>query len=107
MPKPIAIGDDFQEKCLSKGFKAEENFRFVGKCAKSSCSHWQENRCSISDRAAKATKEMETNSPLPVCSIRPNCRWYQQEKSNACKFCKFIVTEASSSILNIFINNIK
>lgn len=98
LPKPISISEGFSEICLNQGFKPEEKFRFVGKCAKSGCQNWQNNQCLIAEKAVDIIKKEELNTSLPICAIRPQCRWYHQEKSNACKICKYVNTKVPKEL---------
>jgi len=98
LPKPLTLSKDFLNLCLDKNIKPTEHFRFVGNCAESGCMQWKDSKCSIASNAVEIVKKMlDTMEKLPVCNIRSNCRWYDQEKSNACNACKYIVTEVSEN----------
>jgi len=93
LPKPLELSDDFVGKCREDGFKPEERFRFVGLCAKAGCSNWIADKCSIASNISQIADELYVEEGLPTCSIRPDCRWFRQEKGRACRICKFIATE--------------
>lgn len=98
LPRPLEVSEDFIQKCTDEGFRPEERFRFVGTCAQSGCTNWVDHKCGIAGKIAKVAEEVALYGPLPPCSIRPACRWFAQEGSNACRICKFVVTEAAAII---------
>jgi len=93
LPKPLHVTEAFFQVAQQNGIKPEEHFRFVGSCMVSGCKQWTNNSCSIASRAVELINLVSDSIPLPTCSIRPTCQWYFQEKSNACKVCKFVITE--------------
>lgn len=101
LPRPLEIHDEFAKKCHENGFRPEEMYRFVGLCARSNCSNWHNNNCSVATRIAKVAMEEKLEKDLPVCGIRPSCRWFAQEQSNACRICRFIVTDTKNSCNSI------
>jgi hypothetical protein len=83
---PIEVDDVFI-KAANTGKVAEQKFRFVNKCVKSGCEQWTGSECGVIKRVLTAVEEKIQNEQLPPCSIRPECRWYAQEGSMACKAC--------------------
>ena len=92
LPTPMKVTEDFVEKAVKAG-DPEKRLRFAGQCAKSGCSQWTGTRCGVIDKALDYMKEAIDNTPLPECSIRPECRWYSQSGADACKVCPFIITD--------------
>lgn len=71
--------------------KPTEVFRFAAPCAGSSCQHFDGVDCRLAKRVVHLLPAVV--EVLPACSIRPNCRWWQQEGKAACLRCPQIVTE--------------
>jgi hypothetical protein len=42
------------------------------------------------------TPDRPTVDPLPRCSIRANCRWFDQQGADACRVCPFVITDLTS-----------
>lgn len=97
LPSPLEIHEEFAIKCSENGFRPEERFRFVGLCAQSNCSNWSNNNCSVARKIAKVAIEENLDTSLPVCGIRPSCRWFAQEQASACRICKYIITDTKNS----------
>lgn len=82
---PIAIGVTFVEQARLNG-DPEANFRFAAPCAQAHCLHWA-GRCSVADRVAD-TARVDQDTSLPICGIRAECRWYNQDGPPACSGCQ-------------------
>jgi hypothetical protein len=67
-----------------------EVFRFAAPCQHAGCVHFAENQCSLVTRIVSLLPEVAEH--LPACSIRPDCRWWQQEGKAACLRCPQVVT---------------
>lgn len=80
------------------GRDPQTRFRFGNKCHKSGCSQWTGDRCGVIDKLIDATKDMELANLLPECSIRPQCRWYNQSGAEACKLCPFVITNSFDGV---------
>jgi hypothetical protein len=67
-----------------------EIFRFAAPCAGRSCRHFDGASCGL------VTKLVQLVPPVvegvPPCTLRPSCRWWQQEGKSACLRCPQIVT---------------
>lgn len=78
-----------------KGRTPEDRFRFSTPCAVSKCGNWNGTRCSVIDLVDEEVKERIGKAPAdfvpPACAIRPGCRWYLQNGSQACFACEFVV----------------
>lgn len=67
--------------------------RFSAACQESKCGHFVNERCSLS-------KKIVTFMPvvldaLPRCAIRSTCRWFSEEREQACLRCPQVVTVSS------------
>jgi hypothetical protein len=68
-------------------------FRFSGACAESKCQHFDGHDCTLVQRVVQLLPPAMEDT-LPLCSIRPSCRWYAQEGRAACMRCTEIVSHA-------------
>ncbi len=92
LPTPMKVTEDFVEKAVRAG-DPEKRLRFAGQCAKGGCSQWTGSRCGVIDKALNYMKEVTDNASLPLCAIRPQCRWYSQSGADACKVCPYVITD--------------
>lgn len=76
---------------LSGPVAPTEVFRFAAPCAGHSCQHFDGKDCRLVKRIVQILPS--STSELPSCSLRPTCRWWQQEGKAACMRCPQIVTE--------------
>jgi hypothetical protein len=77
----------------AKGRAPETRFRFSSTCIGSACKQWVNGGCSLPERLANMIPRSDaTDAPLPSCSIRDQCRWFDQRGSDACRICTLIVT---------------
>jgi hypothetical protein len=80
----------------------ERRFRFASPCVEDGCRHWCAGRCSVIDEVAATVDPRDAAGavavplPLPRCSIRAECRWFDQLGLDACAVCPFVVTERQS-----------
>ncbi len=72
-----------------------EVFRIAAPCAGNGCQHFDGTDCRLATRVAQQLPAVAEN--LPPCSIRRDCRWWQQEGKAACMRCPQIVTDNYSS----------
>lgn len=68
-----------------------EIFRTAASCAESGCKHFDGKDCHLVMQIVEKLPAVEEE--LPPCSIRRNCRWWQQEGKVACMRCPQIVTD--------------
>ncbi|HVK99531.1 MAG TPA: hypothetical protein VM553_06965 [Dongiaceae bacterium] len=70
----------------------DEVFRIAAPCACSGCDHYAEaeSKCRLVQKIVRWVPVV-TDS-LPVCSIRAECRWFEQEGRAACMRCPQVVT---------------
>lgn len=69
-----------------------EVFRFAAPCAGHACQHFDGEDCRLVRRVVQILPAV-TAEELPPCTLRPTCRWWQQEGKAACARCPQIVTE--------------
>ncbi len=88
----ITINREFVE-IAHQGRPPEKRFRFGNKCIEEGCKQWTGRKCGIIDEIIKlpATKSLTTE--LPKCSIRSECRWFQQSGIRTCNVCPYVLTE--------------
>lgn len=65
-------------------------FRLAARCEEKKCVHFDGTRCQLAVRIVAMLPEVSES--LPPCTIRPTCRWHQQEGRAACLRCPQIVT---------------
>ncbi len=65
-------------------------FRLAATCESARCTHFDGTHCRLASRIVGSLAEVTER--LPPCTIRPSCRWYQQEGRPACLRCPQIVT---------------
>ncbi len=69
--------------------------RFAARCESSKCTHFDGTDCKLARRIVEGLPEVVDS--LPPCTIRPNCRWHQQEGAAACRRCPQVITFADLS----------
>ena len=77
---------------LAEPVAPAEVFRFAALCACSACDHYSEaqSKCRLVEKTERWVPIVSES--LPVCSIRAECRWWQQEGRAACMRCPQVVT---------------
>ena len=94
----IAVSRDFVQNATRAGSNPPESrFRFSAPCVSGACQQWTGSRCGVIDsvlqEARAAGHKPEAGSLLPACSIRPQCRWFEQTGADACAVCDIVVTD--------------
>jgi hypothetical protein len=77
---------------LASPVEPTEVFRFAAPCVETSCQHFVEERCALAEKIARLVNGEDYG--VPACRIRPRCRWWNQEGTQACRRCPMIVTRA-------------
>jgi hypothetical protein len=109
LPTPLPVDKTFIEKVSHVSEAPEERFRFSNKCVESGCTQWTGSRCGVIDKFTGLFENLpsraalgETRSTtaaaeenLPVCAIRPSCRWFLQSGPGACRACPYILTHVT------------
>lgn len=93
LKQPLPITNELMAKAGS--VTPAEIFRTASSCVESGCQHFDGKDCRLSMRIVE--KLPAVVEELPPCSIRRNCRWWQQEGKAACMRCPQIVTDNYSS----------
>lgn len=97
LPNRVSVGSAFVENTKA-GTKAETRFRFASACVESSCTQWENGRCSVADLARALLADVAADEAgLPKCSIRRDCRWFDQSGIDACQVCPLVTTERAES----------
>jgi hypothetical protein len=65
--------------------------RISAPCQGGACGHFNGTDCTLVDRIVQIMPV--TDSALPSCAIRANCRWFSQRGRAACMRCDQIVTD--------------
>jgi len=68
-----------------------EIFRIAAPCASKNCQHFDGQDCQLATRIVDNLTVVSER--LPNCSIRRDCRWWQQEGKEACMRCPQVVTD--------------
>ena len=76
---------------LSSPVTPTEVFRIAAPCAANGCQHFDGANCRLASQIVDQLSIVEEE--LPSCSIRQDCRWYQQEGKAACLRCPQIITD--------------
>ena len=85
-PQPVTP----QLLSLTRDVDPRNVFRFAARCEERKCAHFDGQDCQLATRIVQILP-LAVES-LPPCSIRPECRWYQQEGKAACYRCPEVVT---------------
>ncbi|HTV67938.1 MAG TPA: hypothetical protein VMF90_05305 [Rhizobiaceae bacterium] len=90
---PAKVTRDFIDMAGQVERKATARLRIAAPCVKNACRHW-EDRCMISDFVAASDAAARLGYPgVPDCAIREACRWFGQNGFEACRNCRFIITD--------------
>ena len=91
LPTPQPVTDELLQ--LSGPVRPGEVFRIAAPCACSGCGHFtpEASKCRLVEKVVQWLPIVVDK--LPPCSIRPECRWWQQEGKAACIRCPQVVTE--------------
>lgn len=78
---------------LARPVSPTEVFRFSAPCACSGCAHYsaEQTKCKLAEKIVRWAPVVVDK--LPACTIRPDCRWWQQEGRAACTRCPQVVTD--------------
>jgi len=88
LERPLPVTDGLLR--LAEPVTPSEVFRFAAPCLCEGCGHFEGSTCKL---AAKIVHMVPAaGETLPVCEIRPRCRWFRQEGRNACLRCPLVVT---------------
>lgn len=88
----VHINNEFVQ-IAHTGRSPEKRFRFASKCLNDDCENWTNGGCGVIQAVIDSIGPICEPSVLPDCSIRPDCRWYQQCGGRACAVCPQIITD--------------
>jgi len=71
--------------------RATDVLRLAAPCADGRCQHFADQRCSLASRVVASLPAMVHHPP--PCTLRPTCRWWNQEGVAACRRCPQITTQ--------------
>jgi hypothetical protein len=77
---------------LAEPVTPTEVFRFTAPCKEGACSQWREGRCGVAVATLAHVAPAEAMA-LPACAIRSECRWWHDAGADACRRCRFVVTD--------------
>jgi len=91
LSQPLPVTEELLK--LAAPVTPSEVFRFAAPCACSGCGHYaeQEEKCRLAEKVVRWAPIVVAK--LPPCTIRPDCRWWQQEGRAACLRCPQVVTD--------------
>jgi hypothetical protein len=92
--KKTMIDEKFVQIAKNGQRNPEKRFRFSNTCVNSSCKQWSNNKCGVIETIIKTMNSLKEPSQLPNCSIRSQCRWYQQCGGKACVVCPEVITDS-------------
>jgi hypothetical protein len=88
-PNALPVTEDLI--ALSNPVTPGEVFRFAAPCRCAGCVHFVNEQCHLATRIVQQLPSVSER--VPGCSIRPHCRWWQQEGKAACLRCAQVVTD--------------
>lgn len=93
LKQPLPITDELIAK--ASPVTPTEIFRTAASCVELGCQHFDGKDCRLAMRIVD--KMPAVVEGLPSCSIRRDCRWWQQEGKAACMRCPQIITDNYSA----------
>lgn len=91
---PIPVNDSLQQTNLPVSLT--EVLRISAPCMENRCQYFDGAKC----RLAKVISEegiSRKKLSVPFCAIRDTCRWYTERGHDACRMCRYIVTDQPRS----------
>ncbi|SCF87467.1 hypothetical protein GA0115259_104018 [Streptomyces sp. MnatMP-M17] len=88
LSKPLPV--DGKVLNLVTPMRPTEVLRIAADCATTACTNFDGTHCTLVQRITRLLPPVV--STLPACHLRPTCRWWHQEKAEACMRCPQIVT---------------
>jgi hypothetical protein len=93
----VVVDKGFVENASRGSHPPETRFRFGSPCVRGACQQWTGSRCGVIDSVRAEARAAGCPPPpalsLPECSIRADCRWFEQAGAEACAVCDLVVTE--------------
>jgi len=75
---------------LSEPIAPTEVYRIAARCEEKACRHFDGRSCNLAARIVQILPAVV--DVLPLCKIRHECRWFQQEGRPACLRCPQVIT---------------
>ena len=88
------VVDEEFVRTAQTGRTPEGRFRFASRCAQGACRQWTGTHCGVIERVLELAPDGTGEAELPACSIRAQCRWHQQQGTQACFVCPLVITDA-------------
>ncbi|MBD2536646.1 nitrogen fixation protein [Nostoc flagelliforme FACHB-838] len=89
LKQPLTVTEELIAKV--RPVTPAEIFRTAASCAESGCQHFNGKDCRLAMRIIE--KLPAVVEELPPCTIRRDCRWWQQEGKAACIRCPQVITD--------------
>ena len=89
----VPVSDELLK--LAGPVRPTEVFRFAAPCAGGACQHYDGSDCRLATKLVQLTPPV--TRALPACTLRPECRWWQQEGKAACMVCPSVRTQTFSA----------
>ncbi|PSB27520.1 nitrogen fixation protein [Chlorogloea sp. CCALA 695] len=89
LKQPLPVTDELMAK--ASPVTPTEIFRTAAPCATKGCHHFDGKDCRLAQRIVEQLPTVVEE--LPPCSIRRDCRWWQQEGKAACMRCPQAITD--------------
>ncbi|WP_400071538.1 hypothetical protein [Zobellia russellii] len=96
LPEPVPVDEDIRKELERFGDKTMKTVRLTNTCATKACGQWDGHKCTLIGGILEKIEEKKREKGLQDCSIRPTCRWYAQEKEEACKVCTLVQYDQAS-----------
>lgn len=97
LAEPLEVDQDFVA-AARQGRAPEARFRFAAPCQCNACPNWQAQRCTvIDDVLLELGDQALAEQALPRCTLRPHCRWYEQQGASACAACSLVITDTTAA----------
>jgi hypothetical protein len=89
LKQPQPVTDELLAK--ASPITPAEIFRTASPCATNGCQHFDGQDCRLATRIVEQLSAV--TEELPPCSIRRDCRWWNQEGKAACMRCPQVITD--------------
>jgi hypothetical protein len=86
--KPVPVTSELL--ALTSPLPPTQVLRIAAPCQEKACCHFDGTDCRLATRLVQLIPAVVES--LPACRIRPDCRWFLQEGSAACRVCPQVVT---------------
>lgn len=104
LEEPIKITEEIYEQFKEEDTKPEKTLRFTNKCVESGCAQWTGSKCGVIENLLDKVEDEYVKNTLPACSIRQDCRWFEQRGADSCKICPLVTTHVEQPKENKFFN---